>query len=113
MARTIKAYRNVTKAYVPDYDHLDEHEPMGFSARVVAGRQFWKNEGYVMWVYVRTSRPVSFEEFVEFSYTNFNRGCSCERDCCGHLFGGASMADAKSNKLKTRWAVPLHYAQNY
>lgn len=117
--RRFRAARKLTNRYVPAYDYLDQWIDQDFTIKEVCGRvqygEYW-DSGTTQWVYLTTSRPVTRDE-LEAALVIYDRGCACEHDCCGHMFGGASWTELKPlRRLRggrsRRWAVPLHYSPN-
>lgn len=93
--------------YRPAWDHLNDHEDLGFTARAVVGLARGDDERVERWVYLRTSRPVTRREMFKGILWQFDRECQCEHDCCGHWQAIAHMRRMKSNRRGTRWAVPV------
>lgn len=112
MSGTFPAYRKLTNRYRPAYSYLDEQQYMGFHVKVVYGkarRQNDNHDGRVSHVlYLTTSRPVTRNE-LEDCLHEFDRGCACEHDCCGHLSGGPDYSLVKGNHRGTKWQVPVNY----
>lgn len=108
MSIKIEAQRS-QGSYDLAWDHLNEHLPLGFTAKVVAGKTHYDDLGErgEQWIYITTSRPATLREISDFAISTFSRHCRCEHDCCGHWQVTPSTFRAKSNKRGTRWEVPL------
>lgn len=108
MAYHILAETNVG-GYRPAYDHLNEHETLDFTVKVVPGRFREDYDGNgERWVYLTASRPITRGELTEAVLWKFNRECRCEHDCCGHWQSHAYAHLAKPlNKKGTKWKVPV------
>lgn len=126
MATTHHAYRRLTSRYKASYEHMNEHEYLGWSFREVSnGKQYWDTNrrgeveydaGYTRYLRLKTSRPVTPDELKSALYI-YQRECSCEHDCCGHYNGGAyghklkPVGRLRGGKAR-RWIVPVHYSPN-
>ncbi len=126
MATIHHAYKRKTARYKASYEHLNEHEYLGFSFKEVSnGKQYWDTNrhgeveydaGYTRYLRLTTSRPVTPDELKSALYI-YQRECACEHDCCGHYNGGAQsrllrpIGRLHSGKAR-RWVVPVHYTPN-
>jgi len=115
MAYRFHAYRRLTHKYAQGWAHLDEHEYMGFSVRVVTGR-FIRGEKYddaqTTALHITTSRPVTLDEITAAMHLEYSAGCTCEFDCCGHFHGGPSQI-RRASKNGRHWRTILTYMPNY
>ena len=127
MATTHHAYKQLTSRYRASYEHLNDHQYLGWSFREVSnGKQYWDvsrrtgevefDAGYTRYLRLTTSRPVTPEELKSVLYV-YQSECACEHDCCGHYNGGAHTSQLKpvgrlwGGKAR-RWIVPVHYSPN-
>ena len=100
--------------YRPAYYHLNEHQDLGWSAKVVAGK-FRPSEGGDSgdrWLYITTSRPVTEPELIRGVLWQLWKQCTCEHDCCGCVQtvvgGNSAQRNHRRNDKATRWAVPAY-----
>ena len=127
MTKIQHAYKRTSSRYKASYEHLNDHEYLGFSFKeVTSGKVHWDvsrrtgevefDAGYTRHLRLTTSRPVTPDEMRSALYI-YQKECACEHDCCGHYNGGA-----RSHLLKPvgrlhggkarRWIVPVHYTPN-
>lgn len=127
MAKIHHAYRQTSSRYKASYEHLNDHEYLGFSFKEVSsGKVYWDankrtgevefDAGYTRHLRLTTSRPVTLDELRSVLYI-YQKECACEHDCCGHYNGGAyghllkpigRLHDGKAR----RWIIPVHYTPN-
>ena len=127
MATTHHAYKQLTSRYRASYEHLNDHQYLGWSFREVSnGKQYWDvssqsgeveyDAGYTRFLRLTASRPVTRQEMEDTLYV-YRRECACEHDCCGHYSGGAQTSLLRpvgrlhGGKAR-RWIVPVHYSPN-
>ena len=127
MPYTFSASARTSHRYRDGRAHLDCHKGLGFTVKVVAGREWWdrNRDGEVDYdastnrrLQLTASRPATRLEMLA-AVGHFTRGCRCEHDCCSHYFGGASLSTLRprGGRRKTtgahrRWTVVTRYAPN-
>ncbi len=120
------AYKRLTARYKASYEHLNDHQYLGWSFKEVSnGKQYWDTNrdgevefdaGYTRYLRITTSRPVTEEELCSTLYV-YRSECACEHDCCGHYNGGARHHEVRPlTRLRggksRHWMVPVHYSPN-
>ena len=117
MATTHLAHARVTATYRACCEHLNDHRPLGFSFKEVAGgRQHLDGDNLTRYLWLTTSRPVTQDEMRAALYI-YERDCACARDCCGHYTGGPRahylrpLRRLRGGRAR-HWLVPVHYSPN-
>lgn len=116
-----KLYTNAeirrTFRYVAAYAHLDQYEPADTEIRITEGPMNTRHDvcgipEVSQQIYIRTVSPMSAADIRDFLSGEYDKGCACEHDCCGHWFGGARRI-RQANKRGTRFTAIVSYSRNY
>ncbi len=112
--------RNITRKYRPAFSHLDEWEDVGRVRWFVGPREEDSEGGYTQQVVAEvfplegSSVLPPVEQVEQALRDTVEDGCSCEADCCGHLFGGirGKVQDWGSNGLSHRFLFNERWMRN-
>jgi hypothetical protein len=110
MGYNFQGYRRLTFGYATGWSRLDEHEYVG-EFRLLNSRlspptdkaEEYGEEG-TYFITVRAPRGASHEAIAEALQAEFNSGCRCEHDCCGHV---QHSAGKPIHKKRRNWVVPV------
>ena len=113
--KLVAPHMRLTYRYVNDYAHMDLHEPFPTEVRVVRSAVNLVDERCEEWFYrvhLRTVAPVAVAQVCALLSSEYSRGCACEHDCCGCIFGGARYIKP-ANRRGTKWTAVIAYCRNY
>jgi hypothetical protein len=102
------ASKRQTYKYVTGWNHLDAYSDQDWNWHLLGTGKIAKEDmdGQTVLFTVRASRKVSRQEMALAMSAEFDRGCRCEHDCCGHTQWYVTMHQVRRIKRR-EWVVPL------
>jgi hypothetical protein len=119
MNKWIEGSYNASKKYNADYAYNDEWVDCDWSWRILSDHKVETPEDIVDHDFrsntlrIKTDEKVSKKILYRVLGDYFERGCSCEFDCCGHFFGGLRDLKKPTNRKSNEYIATVSYSPNY
>jgi len=101
------------RKYNPDCMENDPSIVQDWKFRILSEDVDWTSNTMLLTVRVKVTTELTAEQVRAGLYDEYLKGCSCEHDCCGHLFGGIHDVERPYNRKKNEWILKVSYHPNY
>ena len=103
-----------TRNYNADYAYLDDSIELPWQFRILSEHTKCDYESIDLVTRIKvTDKCLTDNQVYKALRDEYLKGCGCEYDCCGHLFGGLNTVEKPHNRKSGEWILKSSYSPNY